>query len=1316
MIDVPGYQDLSLIGRGATARVYRAVQVSTGQRVAIKVLTSGPRAWGGERSDSRFARELRLCARLHNAHIVRLMDQGVCGDGSPYAVFEYIPGHSLARHIAQHGPLNPSLTKELMSQALDALACAHAGGIIHRDLKPQNLMVTQTGPRLALKVLDFGIGAWLDPVHAEDAERLTLAHECLGTPAYSAPEQLKGETPGPQSDLYAWGLIFLECLTGSPVLSGMTTAEIIHRQLSDEAIPLPPFVAQHPVARLLREVLIKDPKRRTADATELYKALAKLNLDDILPPSRGLAGPVEEQSTQIIPGPGAVQRAELRPLTLLCCKLEIVAVGDAEAPNPAILEQLSADKSAACRELLSRFGGYPAGALGGGVMAYFGYPYHSDQHARLAARTSLELRRAGRAWNRELNSRGLRCVIHQSIHSGLAPLIQDNPLISELSNIALAMLFSAGGDQIMISEASHRLLRGVAEFSPAPGPLRLEADREIPLYLLLDAQLQEHSSHQQTALLGRQKELDTLWRLWRDSSERSQTVAIVADAGMGKSELAKSFMEQVSAAGGFALAWRCLPEYRHSALHPVLKGLEQALGLSSLESAEERRSLLRRSLAEAGVEDANCFEVLCHWLNVPGTNPERRHHFSPERQKHLLYTALYPLVSSQGRAGSLLLVIEDIHWMDSVSVEFLKALSQRSDERRVLVVLTLRPEKPLNELLQWVPHRLRMPPLVESESLALAYQLLGERAGDSALVRKLVERSGGVPLFIAELAQMADTARFDEELPLSLMDILCSRIEGVGEAKRVLQWAAVAGDGSRAELLAELMAADVGWVRSQLNSLREVGLLTLEQDAPEHRYGFVHALYRDAAYQQITVPHLRGMHERVAQLLVGRLDRDDHLDSALIARHYAKGHSFGEATRFALRAVRDDLGMALSEQALERISELLSWSAQLPDAERHDVQLQAFELRGQALTHRFGWAHPAVLDNVRATQEFMQQKALLSTHKVKAATLWSLGTFYHVSSQRASVHQVAGQLIEMADHLLDDGLAILGHCLHGVGYWIDGHYAQASEHLSRVRALYDEERHRALARDYTLDAYVWATSALALVRWARGEAEEAHRYAREAGERARAIQHMPSLGIALMYHSFIHQYEQERDKAGEVAAELLALAETYGLSAVMGYASAVVGWANDDLERITATLGQLKALGCLLGVTYLQSQAAEVSLRRGDAAGALDLLNEGLQMAKDTGEHYFLVPLYQQKAYSLLRGNLDPQGALQCLERARELSRAQGMRPDGYPPLVAEYRSDERLVPYWRLAPEPEPSRSGGDGELDAESSAPLSRPPTRAV
>ena len=118
-----------------------------------------------------------------------------------------------------------------MLQVLDALQHSHEIGIIHRDLKPQNIMVSHTASRLHIKILDFGIGALTKENQYVNYEELTLNEEVIGTPNYSAPEQLRGEPATEQSDIYAWGLIFIECMTAQSVIQGKTVAEIFQKQL-----------------------------------------------------------------------------------------------------------------------------------------------------------------------------------------------------------------------------------------------------------------------------------------------------------------------------------------------------------------------------------------------------------------------------------------------------------------------------------------------------------------------------------------------------------------------------------------------------------------------------------------------------------------------------------------------------------------------------------------------------------------------------------------------------------------------------------------------------------------------------------------------------------------------------------------------------------------------------------------------------------------------------------------------------------------------------------------------------------------------------
>ena len=123
--------------------------------------------------------------------------------------------------------------------------------------------------------MDFGIGTLVEDVRKQNYATITLTQETLGTPSYSAPEQLRGELTTPQTDLYVWALVFLECLTGQPVISGSNLASIFHKQLSQSNVPLPAAIVGHPVAGLLRRALQKKVHERTVTASELYAELKK---------------------------------------------------------------------------------------------------------------------------------------------------------------------------------------------------------------------------------------------------------------------------------------------------------------------------------------------------------------------------------------------------------------------------------------------------------------------------------------------------------------------------------------------------------------------------------------------------------------------------------------------------------------------------------------------------------------------------------------------------------------------------------------------------------------------------------------------------------------------------------------------------------------------------------------------------------------------------------------------------------------------------------------------------------------------------------
>src|SRR5881628_2778114 len=245
------YEIVTPIGAGGMGEVYKARDTRLDRIVAIKV--------SREQFSERFEREARAVAALNHPHICQLYDVG-----PNYLVMEFVEGAPLA------GPLPPEKAVEYAGQILDALDAAHRKGITHRDLKPANILVTKQG----IKLLDFGLAKQSAPLTEADATltaALTGKGQILGTLQYMSPEQLHGQEADPRSDLFSFGCVLYEMLTGKCAFEGRSAASVIAAILEREPAPLE---VAPPLERVVRRCLAKDPDQRFQTARDLKTALA----------------------------------------------------------------------------------------------------------------------------------------------------------------------------------------------------------------------------------------------------------------------------------------------------------------------------------------------------------------------------------------------------------------------------------------------------------------------------------------------------------------------------------------------------------------------------------------------------------------------------------------------------------------------------------------------------------------------------------------------------------------------------------------------------------------------------------------------------------------------------------------------------------------------------------------------------------------------------------------------------------------------------------------------------------------------------------
>ncbi|WP_437876842.1 TOMM system kinase/cyclase fusion protein [Sorangium sp. So ce513] len=1290
------YEILAKLGEGGFGVVYKARQLTTGQPIALKILRLAEQGGAAQtdRRVARFLRETRLCAQLCHPNIVQLVDAGQSEDGTLYTAFAFAPGDDLAALLEREGALAPSEARHLMLQVLDALACAHAAGVVHRDLKPSNIMVIPTGARRNALVLDFGIGAALDD---ERSARLTGSHDALGTPGYGAPEQWRGAEPSPRADLFSWGLVFLECLTGEPVYGG-TEAEIFYRLLGPDPVPIPAALERHPLGDLLARALRKDEGARDATARGLFEALEACSLRGLSRASMpGAGGPSPgrgtlslasaETAAMSIDRPRApALDGERRQLTALCCHVSARAAA-AQAADAEALDDPLRSALAHCADVGRRHGGYVAAALGDHLLVYFGYPSAAEDDAKRAARAALAMAGAVAAEQTEdppSAAPGVQIAVSVGLHTGL---VVDGNLgdldgaclvTGATPRLAARLASLAPPGAVTVSAASQALLR--ASFDLESEGLRAMEGIAAPVETF--RLRQEHGGAarwptpdgSRAPLSGRDPELGLLVERWRRACEGAgQSSLITGEPGIGKSCLARALRDRVAHEDHAFLEARCSPDTQNSPLRPVIELLERALGLDQEPDAGSKIARLEGELTGHGLALAQSMPLFAPLFSLPLGAPYAPLDVSAQRQKALTLSAIASLLLAMAERRPVLLLAEDLHWADPTTMEFLAQLVREAPAVPMCVLMTARPEFSPSfstaDVLLLPLSRLERPQMEE-----MLAGLVGHKALPPAVIEQVTDRADGVPLFAEELLRMMLDAlllverddRYELTRPLSgaaipgtLRALLTARLDRLARARQTAQLAAALGREFSPKVLSAASPLGPAAVAEDLERLMSAGLVLRRRRGKEAVGMFKHALVRDAAYESLSAGARQRLHARIARVLEEGFPEVVRTRPDLLAHHHAAAEQKREAIGYAQEAAHQALGRSAYTEAGAHASNVLDWIEALPAAERVDAELGANGIRLQAMMSTQGWASP----DVRALAE--KSRALLPGSKTTehtVSTLFGLYMHYHVASERAACRQVADELAAFADRIEDPSLQCVAATAKGVGFHAEGRFLDAETWFDKALHLYDPARDAQQGSAFGMDCRVWASGQLAWVQWGMGRTTRAFQLANDAIAWAREIKHVPSLGIALLYLSQIQHMNGDRPAVHKTTGELLAASKAYGLPAFEGYGAALASWAAGDLRGVEAILGILKSLRCNLALTYYGSFLADIEADAGHLRQAIAHVETCLSMCAELGEHFFEGELMRRRArYEMRLSKPDRDFVRALLARARLLAGERGM-------------------------------------------------------
>jgi class 3 adenylate cyclase/tetratricopeptide (TPR) repeat protein len=621
--------------------------------------------------------------------------------------------------------------------------------------------------------------------------------------------------------------------------------------------------------------------------------------------------------------------------------------------------------------------------LGDGIMALFGAPIAHEDHARRAVHAALGIRRAMEALQRELGPRGITFRARQGLNTGLVvvgsiggDLRMDYTAVGDTTNVAARLQQAGEPGRVTISAATHRLVHGYFE-TAALGRLHLKGKAEpIDAWEVVAARetrtrLEVGAEHGLTPFVGRDRELSTLLDLFgRARAGQGQVALIVGDAGIGKSRLLLELRRRVSEEADWHEG-HCLSFGQAMTLHPLVDLVRRQFGVDDADDDAAIAARLERGVAAIDKQLESTVPYLRALLSLdPGDADVRG--MSPAQRRGETFEALRRLLVRAAERRPQVLVIEDLHWCDSATEQFLLALVDSVPALRALVVLTYRPgyATPLGErtyVTRIVPAALSPEDSASMAAAALAAETLPEE-----LRGLIVGKAEGNPFYVEELVKSLEEAGAlrhrdgrlqlavavsELAIPSTIHDVIAARIDRLAEApKRTLQLAAVIGREFTRRLVDRL-----GEIRERTDDLlRELTALELIHERrlfPELAYMFKHALTQDVAYGSLLVQRRRELHGIIGRA-IEELYRDrltEHYE--MLAHHFLKAEDWQRALDYLLKAADKATKAFGLRQALDLYGQALEAAARLGDRvppvtlmaihrERSELYYGVFDLDG----------------------------------------------------------------------------------------------------------------------------------------------------------------------------------------------------------------------------------------------------------------------------------------------------------------------------------------------------------------------------------
>ncbi|MFC2155523.1 protein kinase [Acidobacteriota bacterium] len=944
---VSHYKILEKIAEGGMGVVYKAEDITLKRIVVLKFL---PREYTrDEVARERFKREAQAAAALNNPNIVTIHEINDY-EGHIYIVMEYVPGLSLdekitKKRIPENLPLQMDEILETATQICRGLKAAHESGIVHRDIKPQNILINNDG---IVKILDFGVAK------LKGTKKITKEYATVGTVHYMAPEQIKTKNVDQRADIWSLGVVLYEICTGELPFKNKKIMTIMENIINE--IPGYPTESCKDIPEELERIILKCLRKKKGDR---YQTVEQL-LTDLLK-FREISG--SKSPNKINKEKSAARKeTERRQATVIFARLH----GYTE-----LLQNLDAEESAFllknCFEMMAviakKYGGTIDKMVDGNLKILFGVPEAIEETPRKAVNTAIEMRNKLHRFIQE-NGIAIPLDIHIGINSGIviAGSIggeekQDYSVIGEMVTLASRLKDIAPKGQIYVGLSTYRHTRNDFEYRPLKPITQKGHTYPVPIFDLLSSRGKIHRPDFGTGrmihskMVGRNNELDLLkFHVLKLLNAEGSIISVVGEAGIGKSRLIAEFKKIEALKKVTLLEGRASSTGKNLSYHPLIEIIKNWADITEEDSDIESLSRLETAVTAIypeGTDEVFPFLATIMGLELTGKYAERLKGIEATSLEKLILKNIREFIVNAVETGSVVFVLEDLHWADVSTVELLESLFSLVESHPILVINVLRPNyydtgerilKTLRQRYGSIHQEIHLDSLDEKECESLISNLIKVSSLPTDTLTAIAERAEGNPFFIEEVVRsfidenvlevrdgrFVITEKIDSVvIPETVQDVIMARLDRLDDTtKTLLKEASVIGRHFFLKILEKVSDAGAD-IKDRLAFLEKVQLIQERTRLGEIGYRFKHALVQDVTYESILLKKRKELHLKVARAIESVFPEKLHEFYGMLALHCSKGENLEKAEEYLEKAGEEALKAAASHEALGYYREAL---------------------------------------------------------------------------------------------------------------------------------------------------------------------------------------------------------------------------------------------------------------------------------------------------------------------------------------------------------------------------------------------------------